>query len=234
MNDLSSSIHPYTRLFFLVGNISAVLLLTSPFLMLSYYLIYMLPIVIVHHLFKSHLKLAVFGILPVFFSYALIYIYILNSTKGGWDLIALRTFRLLSVTSLIQVTISIPSQALVYNLRKWRFSEEMMLITIGAFTVWKDMSTRMDKIITARFASGIVGKRSFINKAGQVPYLLSPLVIGILRASLERADIWDQKGVLVLIKNFRKDAPSHSLFYNILLCVTTISWLAFSIILAIK
>lgn len=77
---------------------------------------------------------------------------------------------------------------------------ESLITVLGAFTVWTDVSYRSEKIITARFARGFVGRRTIINKAKQFPFVLVPLVVGILRTSTERADSWGQKNILQLVE----------------------------------
>lgn len=176
---------------------------------------------------KRHLNLLLFAIVPIYLSFILLYIIILK--EENWDFIHLKVLKLILFTSVIQLTLSIPAEQLITTFKKWRLKGETLITVLGAFTVWTDVSYRSEKIITARFARGFVGKRTIINKAKQFPFVLVPLVVGILRTSTERADSWEQKNILQLVEKNMVEESNYPIELNLILVLISLSWLLISI-----
>jgi energy-coupling factor transporter transmembrane protein EcfT len=122
--------------------------------------------------------------------------------------------KLIIFTSVFQLTLLIPPEILITTFKKWGLKGEALLTILGAFTVWADIKTRTDKILSARFARGFIEERTFLNKARQLPYVLVPLVIGIIRTAIERADSWEQKNILHLLKNHKVMEPEYPFVFN--------------------
>lgn len=222
--------HPYVRLFFLIGCIFGIILLNY-FLFLSFfYALVILPLFITQNQLKPHFKLIILGIIPIFISYIVIYIFVLECKNGGWDFISLRLIKLLLFTSVFQLVLTIHPDLLIFTLKKWRFNNEALIVTLGAFTVWRDVKYKAEKIVTARFATGLIPKRSFLNISKQLPYVLIPLFIGIIRTSSERAALWEQKNILYLIENYQINKIKFSLSFNLSLLLMTLSWVILSIL----
>jgi len=224
------SIHPYIRLIFLIGSIAGTILINKPALLLLFYATLILPLFVFSGQIKKHINLLLFGMLPIFLSFVLLYIIVLNGNNGGWDFIVLKILKLSLFTSVVQITLSIPSDNLIHTFKKWRFNGDSLITVLGAFTVWADVNYRAGKIITARFSRGFIGKRTIINKAKQFPFVLVPLVIGILRTATERAESWEQKNILHLLENVEIEKSNYSIYLNALLLFVSICWSAFGVI----
>lgn len=224
------SIHPYIRLFFLISCIVGTIFINDLLWLLLFYALIILPLFLFSGGVKKHINLILFGMLPIFFSFILLYIIVLKGNNGDWHFINLKMLKLIITTSIVQITLTIPSSNLIYTFRKWRFKGESLITILGAFTVWADVNYRAGKIITARFSRGFIGKRTFINKAKQFPYVLVPLVIGILRTSTERAESWEQKNILILVDKAKAEIIKHHFFLNIFLLFVSFCWLLLGII----
>ncbi len=228
------SIHPYIRLIFLIAGIAGTILINEFAWLLLFYTILILPLFIFSGQIRKHINLMLFGMLPIFLSFILLYIIVLKGSNGNWHFINLKMLKLILVTSIIQIALTIPSENLIYTFKKWGFKGESLITILGAFTVWADVNYRAGKIITARFSRGFIGKRTIINKAKQFPFVLVPLVIGILRTSTERAESWEQKNILYLVDKAKPEKLNYQLFLNILLLFVSLCWLLLGIIYKIN
>jgi energy-coupling factor transport system ATP-binding protein len=64
---------------------------------------------------------------------------------------------------------------------------------------------RAHQIITARYARGLIVKRSRLAALAQLPHVLRPLVAWTVRAALDRADLWIHRGLLEKVQeNLRR------------------------------
>lgn len=166
-----------------------------------------------------------FGMVPIFLSFILLYIVVLKGSSGDWNFIALKMLKLILFTSVLQLSISIPPENLITTFKMWGLRKEALITVLGAFTVWADVNYRAGKIITARFSRGVIGKRTFVSKAKQFPFVLVPLVIGIIRTSTERAESWEQKNILQLVENLSSKKNYFPILLNGFLIIASICWL---------
>lgn len=233
MNSLKYIVHPYVRLLFLLTIIFGTIFNDRLSQILILYLFVIVPLFFMGSNFKSHLRLILFGILPIFLTFILLYIFIYKNPEYGWDFIVLKTVKLLIYTSVFQLTLMIPAKHLFNTLVKWNLKGEALLTSLSAFTVPNDIVTKSEKILDARFARGFIKKRTIWEKSKQLPFVLVPLIIGIIRTSHERADSWEQKRIISLLSNFRQN--NQSLQYDFLLnssiVFTSITWVVISLIL---
>ena len=231
MNKSINTIHPFNRLLFLAGSLIALLLFDSLYYLLGYYLFFILPLVFLLNLIRIHLRLFVFGITPIFFTFILLYIIVMKGTNGSWDFILLKCLKILGFTSVFQVALTIPSNMLFTTFKKWGFKGDSLLTLIGAFTVWADIKTRANQIITARFARGFIGKRNIINTAKQFPYVLIPLIIGVMRTSTERVEVWEQRNIPNLVDNQKVAQMKFPILINTLVVIIPLAVVLISIYL---
>lgn len=210
-------IHPYIRLFFLFSGITGFTFINNVLFLFVFYLLVILPLFAIGNIISKHVKLLIYGIFPVYLTFILLYIIVLGEGAIGWEFINLKILKLLLFTSTFQFVFSIPSNHLFCTLKAWRFKGDLLIAILGSLTVWEDILRRSDKIITARFSRGFVKKRTLRNKAKQLPFILVPLIIGILRTSSERADSWEQKKILDLIENMKPSKYIYPILINFFL-----------------
>lgn len=221
-------LQPYIRLLFIICGLTGILLTNQIECLLVFYLVVIIPLFVFSGQIKKHLNLLLFAMVPIYLSFILLYILVLK--EGNWGFIHLKVLKLILLTSVIQITLSIPAEHLITTFKKWRLKGEALIIVLGAFTVWTDVNYRSEKIITARFARGFVGKRTIINKAKQFPFVLVPLVVGILRTSTERAESWEQKNILQLVEESRIEKRNYPIALNMILILLSLGWFLLSII----
>jgi hypothetical protein len=227
-------IHPYVRLLFIISSFTGTILIDDSWILVLYYGIVILPLFIVASQVRQHINMILFGMVPIFLSFVLLYLIALNGSSGGWNFIVLKMLKLIMFTSAIQLTLSIPSEHLIITFKKWGLNGEALITLLGAFTVWVDMNSRAGKIITARFSRGFIEKRTVFNTAKQFPFVLIPLIISMLRTSTERAELWEQKNILRLLSNVKVDNVIYPFYLSAFLSTVSLAWMVFSVIYIIK
>jgi energy-coupling factor transporter transmembrane protein EcfT len=222
-------INPYIRLIFLVCCIAGTILINNILWLIGCYVVIILPLFLYGCQTMKHIKLMLFGMLPIYLSFILLYIIILNGSNGGWEFVNLKLLKLVLFTSVIQLTLLIPDQYLISTFKLWGLKGEALITVLGAFTVWTDVNYRADKIVTARFSRGFIKKRTALQKIKQFPYVLIPLVVGIIRTATERAESWEQKDIMYLVEVNKSEKVQSPLFLNIGIFVVSISCLLLGI-----
>jgi hypothetical protein len=154
----------------------------------------------------------------------------MNEVNGGWNFILIKCLKIITLTSVFQIFLSIPPMMLLTTFKKWGFKGDSLLTLIGAFTVWADIEMRANQIITARFARGFVGKRNMINTAKQFPYVLIPLIIGVMRTSIDRVEVWEQRNIPELVNNGKVFQKKYPTILNILIVIIPIGFILFTIL----
>lgn len=224
MNKQGLYLKPKFRLIFLFNCFIGTLMIDNLTLMIIFYCLFLLPLFIYSCQIKKHISFLLFGMLPILASFILIYIIILKGTNGDWEFVVTRVLKLMLYTSVLQLALMIPNNYLIYTFKRWGLKGDNLLLALGAFTVWYDVSSRTDKIIIARFARGYVKKRNWFNKAKQFPYLFYPLIIGMIRTSTERAESWQQKKITYNIANIQIENPQFSISFNFIVTFLSTSW----------
>lgn len=236
MNSLKYIVHPFVRLLFLVAFLAGTILNNNIIHLITIYLIIIIPLFIIGNKIGSHLKLISLGIIPIFITFILLYIIIYKNPEYGWSFIVLKTIKLTIYTSIFQLALMIPAKHLINTLTKWGLKGETLLIVLSAFTVPSDIVSKSEKIIDARFSSGFIKKRTFLNKLKQLPFVLIPLIIGVIRTSHERADSWEQKRIINLLNNYKniKQIINYNYLLNISIVIISIIWIFLPLIKAIN
>jgi hypothetical protein len=224
-------IHPYIRLYFLIGTLISIILFHQVKHQLLLYGALILPLVIFTSNVKIHLRLLLFGILPISLTFILIYIIILIGSNGSWDFICLKILKILNITSIFQIALTIKPGEMLSTFKKVGIKGEKLITLMGTFSVWTDIKRRSEQIVVARFARGFIGKRNFINTAKQLPYVLVPLIIGILRTSVERSQAWIQWDVVALINNRESKKYEYSIVANLIIGLLTTLFIVFGILI---
>jgi hypothetical protein len=225
MNNNKFLIQPFIRVFFLTGCILGVIFIKRTELLLVIYFFIVLPLYVYVGQFKKHLYFLLVGVLPIFLSFVLLYIIIYKGESGNWEFLYFKITKLILYTTIIQLSLIIPAHSIITTFRRLGFKKEKLLTILGSFTVWADINNKADKILTARFSRGFVKKRTLLNKTKQLPYLLIPLIISVMRTSTERAIIWEQKDIFKLVEQYQSPKMRYPFFINAFLVVSSFSCL---------
>jgi len=207
-------IHPFVRIIFLFFALVGTFLCKDILIIFLFYIAVIVPLFFIQNKIFTHLKFLLLGVVPIFLSFILINIIVLQSKSGGWEYIFERVIRLTVYASIFQIVLTIPENDLFNTFRKWGLKGESLVIVISAFSVWSEITNRADKIVTARLSKGYVKKRNLLSMAFQFPYTLNPLIIGVIRTAVERADSWQSKNILKLIENYRGTKNTYNLILN--------------------
>jgi len=155
---------------------------------------------------RKHLKFVLTFVLPI--SCALFVVWwgivgappgkLLRSAPGqGAAFAGLVSLRLALLGGLSQISLTtIKPHRLVSTLVAWGLKGELLVITVSAMTLVEEIKLRGEQVLTARYARGFVQRRSFVSDLMQLPFILRPLLAWVLRAAVQRGEVWEQRGLL--------------------------------------
>lgn len=224
-------LHPYTRITILTVGIIGTVICKDLFLLLGFWLVILIPVMVALNLVKIHIKLLLITAVPMFLMLGILNVFLLQK---GWDsLIDISTtiLKLIVYTSIIQIVFVIPLNYVLYTFRMWGLRGDALITTLGSYIVWVDVVERALKIVTARYARGYVAKRSVYAGIKQIPSLLIPLIIGILRTSQVRAESWEQKNIFYRLTEIECEKIKLLTFINISVFIIMLLWLIANILL---
>lgn len=227
-------IHPFVRIAFLICAVVGIFLAKGILPILLFYLLAILPLFVFSKKIKAHLKFLLFGVVPIFLSFILIYIIVLQVKNGGWEYIIEKVLRLTSIASAFQIVLTIPANDLFNTFKKWGLKGESLITVISVFSVWSEISNRADKIVTARLSKGYVKNRNLLSMAVQFPYTLNPLIIGVIRTSVERAESWQSKNILHLVDNYKSSNTDYNKLFNFSVVFISVVYLSCTLFLYFK
>ncbi len=243
MSKTKLTVHPYVRLTAAILAITGSVIAKDMYQLLIGWLFLIVPFVIITGTIKKHLSFLLYAILPIVIMLLFVYAFILPNFQNGKNIystitgveFALTTvLKLILFTSVLQLVLHIPNEELFTTLKCWGIKGDGLVIYFGALTIWADVKMKANKIIDARFARGLVKSRSVLNRLKQVPYVIRPLITGILLSSLERSQSWKQKKILLRLENLKGDDLKYSFGFNLLLLLICLLWIIMSIYIKYK
>lgn len=120
-----------------------------------------------------------------------------SNPHGGFEYALLMTARLALLALTFQLCfIGLPVSRLVKLLRAWGVKGDALLIVASSLTIWPELRERVDHVVTARYARGLVPKRSIWESMKALPLVLKPVVFNSLHHSIERSEMWQHQRLL--------------------------------------
>lgn len=111
--------------------------------------------------------------------------------------ITLIILRLAVCSGLFQVLLlSITPEELLAALRRLGLSDDFTIMGLSTIALIPELTLRADQVLTARLARGLFGRQGLPNRVLQLPYILTPLVSWTLRSALQRAELWEHRGLI--------------------------------------
>lgn len=215
-------VHPYTRilLFFIIG--AGIFFVRIPLYFIVLYAVILLPLLILQKALKVHSYFIFFGIFPFYLSSIFLYRFISVKTLT-WNELHFFVLRTMVLISLIQVIFSQSKEELIFTLKKWKLKTNTIILIISSATLLEDIKRRSELIIEARFARGYVGRRTWWNMIIQIPFVLLPLFISILKTADQRAENWQQRNITELISGYQITI-NYSYLFNGIIIVASFLW----------
>ncbi len=200
-----------------------------------------LPLTKVLSILKQHLQFIAVIILPLFaILFGVWYVIIgappnlpIGSDPNGGAVYAITTVvRLVVLGGLAQIVfLPIPLDDLPRVLTQIGIKGDLLVIIVSSFTLIPELNQRANKIMTARYARGLIKDRSFWSRLRQLPYLVRPLFVGSLKTALDRMEIWERwghvKSFTALSQSPKKSPEPIAFFY----LAVALGWLGLAVIL---
>ncbi|MEI6681656.1 MAG: hypothetical protein WCO44_03460 [Bacteroidota bacterium] len=228
---MSANIHPYCRLIFFLIGITGVIVSSSPLLLLLFWLFFLLPLMAITQNLKIHLRFLLVVVLPMTVMLLFLNWILFSLSNEKVTPVLMTILKLICYTTIFQVVLLIPSDQVFSTFKKWGMRGGTLVTALGSYIVWVDIINRSDKIITARFARGFIAERTFLAKLKQLPKLLIPLIVGIMRTATERAESWEQKKMLHRIEVLQTKQKPYGFLMNFSILVISVFWFVLTIYL---
>lgn len=173
-------------------------------LLLGGWLLFILPLTTMLKVSKQHFKYLVSFILPLAITLLMVWSLLIGAPPdqivgsnplGGANYAFTTSVRLALLGGLAQIIIlPFPLDDLSCKLYQIGIRGDLLIIIVSAFALKPEFSQRANKIITARYARGLVKNRKLFTRFKQIPYIIRPLLTGALRTALSRMELWDKWG----------------------------------------
>lgn len=154
----------------------------------------------------AHLRFLAVIWTPLFFALLLVWGIIVGAAPGqalhssarmGFLFAATTATRILLLAAIVQLAfLTLRADELIPTVRRWRLGNEGLVALLGAVALVPEIQLRLDQIITARTARGLIPNNSWWRRAQSVPTLLPPLVAWVLRSALQRGEMWEHRDIL--------------------------------------
>lgn len=199
-------IHPWVRGMAALLAVVATMTVTSLAGAGAVWLAVMLPLAAVAGVIRKHLKFVLTFVLPISCALVVVWWGIVGAPPGSArgsapgagalyaGLVSIRLALLGGVTHLCLTTIR--PERLVATLKAWGLKGELLVIAVSSMTLAQEMRLRGEQVLTARYARGFVARRSLITDLLQLPFVLRPMLAWVLRAAIQRGEVWQQRGLV--------------------------------------
>jgi len=126
------------------------------------------------------------------------------------------------------IMLSIPSRLLPATLRGWGLRGEGLVVALGVFAVEPELKLRAEQILIARRARGLLGGSRWAGLK-QLPRLLRPLFVWSIRSAVHRAEIWEQRAMLLRVQRLPTETIPFSGLAGGVSVALSLLWLAAAI-----
>jgi energy-coupling factor transporter transmembrane protein EcfT len=239
----TATVHPYIRIASAILLIAGAAMSRNVYFLTLGWLLIIIPLHMILKVLRKHLLFLVYAILPILFLLMIVYSIFLPTFQSanalytrdaGIQFALVTVLKLVFFTAILQLTLHIPDEELFTTLRAWGIKKDGLVIYLGALTIWADVRTKGNKIVDARFARGLVKNRSLWQRIRQIPFVVRPLIGGILASSVERSQSWRQKQLLSKIENLKSTSFRNHYIASVILILISIFWFTASVYLKYK
>jgi energy-coupling factor transporter transmembrane protein EcfT len=153
-----------------------------------------------------------------------------SDPAAGVRFALLISFRLTVLAAAFQlIMLSIPTRLLPITLRGWGLRGEGLVVALGVFAVEPEMKLRAEQILTARRARGLLAGGRWAGLK-QLPRLLRPLFVWSIRSAVHRAEIWEQRAMLLRVQRLPTESVPFSSAAGAVSVALSLLWLAAAIV----
>jgi len=226
---MSISIHPFVRLINLLASVGGIVICKNNIHLFLFWIVFLFPLVVLTNNTKTHFKFLGVVVLPMCLMFVVLYF----TMDSNLQRIIMTLLKFITCTTIVQVTFIIPLTEIYTTFKKWGIKGDLLITFLGSYIVWVDIINRSNNILTARFSRGFIKKRSMFIMLKQLPYLITPLIIGVIRTAIERSESWDQKMLIYKVENMKSRKIDYNFHLNFTITLVAGIWLINNIYLVL-
>lgn len=198
--------HPRARATATLVAIAGTMIAGHPAVIAGVWFAVLIPLLVASGAMKRHLAFLAGAIAPLTLVTVVIWGWIVAAPPGmplgsapleGVRFALLIGVRLAVLGGILQLAmLTIRSDELARTLSSCGVRGDAMVATLGAFVLPPELRLRAEQVVVARHARGLMRTRTPLNRLKQLPQILRPLFVWVLRSSVQRADSWQQRQLL--------------------------------------
>lgn len=221
--------------------IAGTLLATSGATLAIGWFVILVPLTVLCGIFRQHVRFVLTILAPMAVTLLVVWGWIVAAPPGaipgsspeeGFSFAGLITFRVALLAGICQLCfLTIPLHNLAPTFRGWGLKGDGLVIMLGTFALIPELKLRTEQVLTARYARGLVAKRTFFSRVLQLPYLLRPLLAWVLRSAIQRSENWHQQDILPRLLGFQRKDETHTVLGSLVYLIIASSWVAYNSII---
>lgn len=168
----------------------------------------------------AHFRFAVFIWLPLLIALVTVWGVVVGATPGlplhtaplaGAQFGLHTALRILVLAAIVQVgVLSLAGDELVRFAQSLMGWEEAKVALLGAVALVPEIALRLNQIVAARTARGLVPDNRWRHRVRLLPVLLPPLFAWVLRSALQRGEIWENRDLVSRLRGGSRPARTLS------------------------
>jgi len=231
MTSKPSIIHPIARIIIFFVMFTGIFMASLNMQLLGYGILLLL--LCFSGQIQFHVKICVISGFPFLLVLLLVYGYLINDDTLG-IIYALSIFiKIMSLTALFQFTFALVAVELIDLLKYSGLNDYLKLIILESYSSTKDLTVKVNQILTARLSRGYMKKRTLWQQFIQFPFLLRPMISGLLNGSFEKSVNWKQLRLMSQFKTWigsKKLIHNYSKLQSYLTVIVVLFWFVFILI----
>jgi len=165
----------------------------------------LMPIMLATGTMRSFLRFFITLVLPIAIALLFVWGWLVGAPPGapigsapaaGIAYAGVITLRLLLLGGIGQLCLmTVRPGDLPATLRSIGIKGDALIIALASYALVPELRLRMEQVITARHARGLLPNRNLITRLRHFPFMLRPLFGWVLRSALQRTETWRQRGL---------------------------------------
>ncbi|MES2354503.1 MAG: energy-coupling factor transporter transmembrane component T [Pseudomonadota bacterium] len=197
--------HPIARLVATGLGIAGVLLTNNLPLLAVGVFFGVMPIMLVAGTIRPFLRFVLAVVLPIAIALLFVWGWLVGAPPGvpigsapieGMAYAGVISLRLILLGGIGQLCLmTVRPGDLPATLRSIGIKGDALVIALASYALVPELRLRMEQVITARHARGLLPNRNVITRIKHFPFMLRPLFGWVLRSALQRTETWRQRGL---------------------------------------
>ncbi len=151
-----------------------------------------------------------------------------KSLESGIQFAILTTLRLALLAGIfLAAVLTLAPEQLIHLFRTFGIRGRALAVVLSCLNLWSDFQLYIRQVYVSRCARGLMPNRRFVTRLRQFPHTVRALFISTLIHTIDRANAWENDGLIERLDNFNKNPSAlqgHSPLKGPLLLALSMVW----------